>query len=349
MFFLILGFFTLQRALDRGGWIWLLSASIAIFLMLITKYSLWMMASVYILLFLVKLKANPKPVFSRGMLVAVLSGVFFASFLFYYQDVVRAQMELLVSYQRPGLRRWSESFLSTFFYQIHPLLTLSALASVFVAIRKKDLRWLIAAWLLLLVLVLQIERSRYIIPLLPMFAMMGAYGLNSLFPVRIKRLVAMVCIAGSFVIAAGVYLPYLKTNNLVNLMRAGEFLNQQQVTLVQASALPQMSDINPAIAVPILDLYTSAPIEYSYSMRPVLDKEKVEVSPFRFTWTYRNPGYYDYRAERKPSHMAVVSFWPQQRIEDQIPLGFEFLKRYDISEGIYRFKPYVSIYERQEE
>ncbi|HEB01923.1 MAG TPA: hypothetical protein ENI12_01675, partial [Nitrospirae bacterium] len=159
MFFLVLGFFAFQRALKSGGWGNIAFASVAIFAMLISKYSQWMFASVYVLLFFLKLKDKPSLVARRGF--TVLAGTFFlfSIFLLAYQDVVSAQMELLVNYQRPGLRRWGESFLSTFFFQINPIVTICASGSAFVAFRRKDPRWLVTAWLVLLVLVMRIERS----------------------------------------------------------------------------------------------------------------------------------------------------------------------------------------------
>ena len=363
MFFLVLGFFSLQRALDRGGWGYIAFASASIFLMLVSKYSQWMLASVYVMLFLLKLKEADNPserpdgsgrqkVFSRGMAVAAFAGLMFGAFLLSYLDVVRSQLDLLVSYQKPGLRRWTESFISTFFYQVHPFVSMGALASVFIAFRRRDWRWVVVAWLVILMFLMRIERSRYMVPLLPMLAICAAYGVNAAFrgngAQRIRRLVVAAAALSSFALASSAFMPYLKTNNLVNLMEAGKFLDQQKASLVQVHAFPQKSEINPAVAVPLLDLYTDAPIEYFYNLYPLLDKDKLEVSPFRFTWTYRNPGYYDYRAERKPSHLAVVSFWRNEDNERRLPARYVFKRRFDMSEGIFRFKPYVSIYLREE-
>ncbi len=352
MFFLILGFFSFQRALARGGWGYIAFASVSIFMMLISKYSQWMLASVYLLLFLLKLKdGDKKTVFRRGMAVAAFSGLMFALFIVSYIDVVRAQMDLLVNYQRPGLRRWGESYISTFFFQIHPFVSFGAIASAFIAFRRRDWRWVVVAWLLILMFVLRIERSRYMVPLFPMLAITAAYGVNAIGlgkgAQRIRRLVVAVALFCSFALASSAFMPYLKTNNLVNLMKAGEFLNQLETSLVQVYAFPQKSEVNPAVAVPILDLYTDAPVEYFYNLRPLYDRERREVSPFRFTWTYMNPGYYDYRSERKPSHVAVVSFWSTEENMSRLPDGFLFMKRFDLSEGIFRFKPYVSIFERE--
>lgn len=362
MFFLVLGFFSFQRALGRGGWGYIAFASVSIFFMLISKYSQWMLASVYLMLFLLKLKEadglSEKPdklserpdrqeVFRRGMAVAIFTSLMFGAFLLSYLDVVRAQMELLVSYQKPGLRRWGESFISTFIFQTHPFVSFGAIVSAVIAFKRRDWRWVVVAWLVMLMFVMRIERIRYMVPLFPMLAIAAAYGVNVIGHGRIRRLVVTVAVFCSFALASSAFMPYLKTNNLVNLMEAGRFLNQKDASLVQVYAFPQKSEINPAVAVPILDLYTDAPVEYLYDLRPLLHMEKIETSPFRFTWTYANPGYYDHRAERKPSDLAVISFWSDEKNRSRLPVGYSLVNRFETSEGIFRFKPYVSLYERK--
>ena len=349
MFFLVLGFFSFQRALDRGGWGYIVLASVSIFLMLISKYSQWMLASVYVMLFLLKLKeADEQPdkqkVFSRGMAVPALSGLLFGIFLFSYLDVVRAQMDLLVSYQKPGLRRWGESFISTFIFQIHPFVSLGALASVVIAFRRRDWRWVVAAWLVILMFVMRIERSRYMVPLFPMLAIIAAYGVNAIGDGRIRRLVVAVAALCSFALALSAFMPYLKTNNLVNLMEAGQYLNKEGYEKVKVYSFPQRSEINPAVAVPLLDLYTRAQIQYKHSLRPLLREEVLKRSPFRFTWTYRNPPYYEPGDGVVPGAAAVISFWSNEDNERRLPDGYMFRRRFERSEGIFRFKPYVSIY-----
>ncbi len=155
----------------------------------------------------------------------------------------------------------------------------------------------------------------------------------------------MIAVLGSIVIAYSAFMPYLRTNNLVNLMHAGSYLDEAGVDAVRVHAFPQKSIINPAVSVPLLDLYTSADIVYDYNLRPTFDRERIERSPFRFTWTYQNPAYYANVGGVEPGHAAVVSFWRDETNIRRLPNGSRLLMRYDISEGIFRFKPYVSIFE----
>ena len=102
-------------------------------------------------------------------------------------DVVAAQMRLLFAYQRPGLDRWSESFVSTFLFQISPIISIAAFASLFVAGVRRDLKYLIIAWLPLLVVIFQIKRIRYMLPAFPMLALMAAYALTVLKDRRVVK------------------------------------------------------------------------------------------------------------------------------------------------------------------
>jgi hypothetical protein len=345
MFLLALGFFSFQRALTRGGAGYVLLASAAIFLMLMAKYSMWLFATVFGVMALVRLRKEPAAALRRGVAVAIVSGTMFAAFLFAFRDVIASQMDLLTSYQKPGLRRWTEGFISTFFFQVHPFVSLGAGASVFLALRRKDARVLPACWLVLLVLGMRIERSRYLVPLLPMLAITASYGFCALRDVRTRRATALLAMMCSLAIAFFAYSPFLRSYSLANPMEAGRFLDRQGISEVRVYTFPQKSTVNPAVAVPLLDLYTSARIIYEYDPSPVLEGERLRRSPLRFTWTYRNPPYYDAGGGDRLRHAVVVSFWPEEENARRLPVGSELIRRFDASEGIFRFKPYISIYE----
>lgn len=344
MFLLVLGFFSFQRALVRGDAVYIMLASVSIFLMLTAKYSIWLFASVFGVMFLAGLRQDPARAFRRGMAVALFSAVAFGTFLYAFRDVVGPQMELLRSYQKPGLRRWTEGFLSTFFFQVHPFVSLSAAASVVLALKRKDLRLLPACWLVLLVLVMRIERSRYIVPLLPMLAITASYGLSALGGGRTRRSVALLAMLCSLAIAIFAYKPFLGSYSLSNLREAGRFLDERGIGEVRVLTFPQRSEVNPAVAVPLLDLYTRARISYEYEMAPALEGEALMRSPLRFTWTYRNPEYYEILKDVEVRHAVVVSPLTEEEDRRRLPDGAELIKRFDEFEGVFRYRPYVSIY-----
>jgi hypothetical protein len=126
MFFLVLSLFTLNRALDRGG-VMIVLSSLSIVCCIFSKYSMWLMLSVLAVLFLLRLKEGPAgKVLWRGIPVILLAGCISGILMLMRYEVISEQMRFLVDYQRPGLKRWTESFISTFFYQVHPFVTLGA-------------------------------------------------------------------------------------------------------------------------------------------------------------------------------------------------------------------------------
>ncbi len=132
-------------------------------------------------------------IFSRGLSIALIAAIFIGVVFLYKYDVFRDQLRLLIDYQKPGLGRWQESFVSTFFFQIHPFITLAALYSAYAAIRKKDLRYAVIAWLVLLVVLMQIKRIRYIIMVFPMLALMAAYGIHEIREKEYKKILCLIC------------------------------------------------------------------------------------------------------------------------------------------------------------
>ncbi|HYQ48193.1 MAG TPA: glycosyltransferase family 39 protein, partial [Thermodesulfovibrionales bacterium] len=183
MFFLLLSIYAVIRALRSGG-VWIAVASLSIFCTFLSKYSAWLMLSVLPVIacvFVLRSEEFQKRMcLTRAGLVFSVSLVLIGSFVFFDHDVIGEQVRLLLSYQKPALKRWEESFFSTFFFQIHPFLTVFALVSVSVATVRRDWRYLIISWLVLLVLILQIRRIRYVIMVFPLLALMASYGLRSI-------------------------------------------------------------------------------------------------------------------------------------------------------------------------
>ncbi|MEF9426211.1 MAG: glycosyltransferase family 39 protein, partial [Candidatus Mariimomonas ferrooxydans] len=264
MFFLMLSLFTFIRAMEKGG-VWIAISSVAIFFAFFSKYSTWLMLSVLVVIFLVYLKVPPtltlplegggqgrgckkRVIFSRGCSIALIAGFFIGIVILYKFDVISGQIRFLLEYQRPGLKRWSESFVSTFLFQVHPFITVSALFSAFIAFRKKDLRYLIIVWLMfLLVAVFQIRRIRYLLITFPMVALMASYALQEIKTMELRRFIALCIVASSLVLAIFVYRPFLLKMSPVNLKNAGQYLNSLEIKNIEVFTLPQKrSVVNPA-------------------------------------------------------------------------------------------------------
>lgn len=349
MFFLTLSVFTYIRALRRGGLMIVLSA-LAIFFSFFSKYSMWLMLSVLAVLFLVQMRESPavvKRVLVRGLLIILVSGILIGTVLLYKYGVVSEQIRLLISYQRPGLRRWTESFTSTFLFQVHPLITAAALYSIYAGLRKKDLRYVIIVWLPLLMVLMQIKRIRYIVPVFPMLALMASYGLREIRTEELKKFVVLSIAFSSLVIAVFAYRPFLERVSTVNLKNAGEYLDSLDETVVEVFTLPQKSSVNPAVSVPLLDLFTGKKLLYNYEPTAAPPLDKVRVSSLRFTWQYKNPRYYECGDSREGAALAVISGKP----EGSLPLhigqetgGYRASRVFKTCEGVFRFRTFVTVY-----
>ncbi len=257
MAFLALAVLAAVRAFERGGPRRIVVASVAVWLACLTKYSTWLLLSVVPVIGLAQRRRGAAAVLRTGAAVALLSAALLAAALACARETHARQIALLLEYQAPGLRRWGESFASTVLFQVHPFVTAAALASAGVAARRRDARWLVAAWPVLLLAALRVERARYWIPALPMVALLAAYGLQAIRAREARHLVAGCAVASSLVVAWVGYLPFLERTSLANLASAGRFLDSLPERRVEVLTPPQAdAEVNPAVAVPLLDLYT---------------------------------------------------------------------------------------------
>lgn len=347
MFFLALSFFTLNRALERGG-VMIVLSSLSIVCCIFSKYSMWLMLSVLAVLFLLRLKEGPVgKVLWRGIPVILLAGCISGILMLINYEVILEQMRFLVDYQRPGLRRWTESFISTFFYQVHPFVTLGALYSVYLALKKRDFRYIAVAWLTVLIVVMQIKRIRYAVPVFPMLSLMAAYGISGIKAESARRFLISAAVMSSLVIAIFAYLPFLEGFSARNLKDAGAYLDSLEVENVKVFTMPQESAVNPAVAVPMLDFYTKKEVLFYYDTTSLPPIEKFKKHPLRFTWHYRNPDYYGSRAEENYA-VAVISAGGDVSLPEYVEEEVHDLrsrKAFNIK-GRFRFKTVITVYSK---
>jgi hypothetical protein len=360
MFFLILSVFTFIKALDRGG-IWVPVSGIAVFAAAFSKYSAWLMLSVLGVVFIVFLiqgtASGTKPpkmpmlLIRRALSVFFLAAIPAAVLAMYKFDVFTKQINMLITFQKPALKRWSEGYLSTCFFQTHPFITIAALFSLYAAVRKRDLRSLIIAWLPLLMVVLLIRRIRYILPVFPMLTLMASYGLQTIRDSGLRRYLVFAAVSTSLVTALVVYLPFLKKMGPVNFMNAGRYLDSLHVPAVEVVTLPSESfTINPAVSVPVLDLFTVKRIHFTY--KEIEPPEMTKKSPLRFTWTYVNPDYYEKEgtgdiSEKRP--VVVITSEHEEPLPDAVRdrlAGYRKTAEFASTTGIFRYSPDVLIFER---
>jgi dolichyl-phosphate-mannose-protein mannosyltransferase len=335
MFFFTLAVYATALACRRGGGTRILLASAAIVLASLSKYSTWILLSVLPLVWLVWRRPR------AGLAAFAISGTLVLALLALRADVFSAQVALLSGYQAQGLRRWGESFASTFFFQIHPFLTLAALVSLVLAVRQRDWRMAVVAWPVLLLLLLQIQRIRYLIPVFPMLALMAARGLQAIRASRVRATVVTSAVFSSLAIAGFGYLPFLRSTSAANLMAAGAYLDSLDDPRVEVltSARPD-AEINGTVDVPLLDLYTSRKLIHRDQPRP--PPAGVEQSALRFTWDYRNPAYYE-TGDGPAALVVVISDGTEQprRGNDRL------LRVFASDERVFAHKTVVSVYRRE--
>jgi len=350
MFFLMLATYSFTTYLLHGGGIRFSVAILAILFALLTKYSLWLYLSILVAVFGVFFLTKKNRVISRCTLV--FGGILLVAGLLYleFHEVVNSQIKLLTSYQKPGLKRWGESFVSTFLFQTHPFLTLTALLSVIAAAIKRDMKYLIISFLVILLVLMQIKRSRYAIPVFPMLALMSSYGIMQLQFPKIRKLVAACIVFTSFFFSLGGYLPFLNRMSAKNLQNAGKYLDDQKIASAWIVPLPQKEQIlNPDISIPLLDIYSTANLLRLPNQEvETADQQKIATSSLRFTWEYPLPSYYMLKdGEPQPQGLVIV----KSGVNQAVPLTakifarkFKHKKTFDISTGLFTHTTIITVY-----
>jgi len=354
MFFLMLSIHLFMRAVEVGG-IWrMAAAACSVFFTVCCKFSTWPMLSVLPLIAIVFWVKSDR--LFRLQIIRRSISTFLASFLLVgvagalKYDVLSSQINMLMNYQRAGLGRWGDSFTSTFLFQIHPIVTLAAIVSFVVAVKKRDLKYIIAAWLPFLIIIFQIKRIRYMLPVFPLVSLMAAYGLAVFQDHDFRKLVVACIVTTSLTVSFFAYMPFFNHSSAVNLEQAGNFLNTLDIDALEVFTAPQRDyPVNPAVAVPILDLLTRKTIVYRYRPGASSPDEDVRLSRFRFSWEYQNPGYYTATAMGRPAKRAVVIISGRQR--DEIPAdaadyltGLHSSMSFTTINPLFRYQTLVRIY-----
>ena len=348
MFLFTLAIFTYIKAVESGAPFWTALSAAAIFLAIFAKYSSLLMLTVLPVISFALVKKNFRTVLYRSITVFVAAGFLSLALILAKYDVFAGQIELLRNFQMPGLKRWHESYLSTFFFQTHPFVSLSAVYAIYAAAAKMDKRFLAAGWFALLVFAFRLERIRYIVPLFPLFALMASYGLNELRNRQLKRFIAFSVAASSLAVLMGAYLPFLNKMSAVNIQNAGKYLDTLKCETVIVHTIPQAgSSGSTKVAIPILDLFTAKRLVSLQEFAAGPDGKSIEKLPLRFTWEFKLPAFYrdDNLASGLPA--AVISSEKIKIPPAQIR-GFlnsdKVLKEFTISSGSFRYKTFVTIF-----
>lgn len=347
MFFVTLAAFATLIALRRGGWLRIAFAAAAIALAFFAKYSAWLMLSILPVLALVEARGGTPAAGRRAVAIAGGALLLVAPPLLSMIDLIGSQLALLREFQAPALGRWEESFVSTFLFQSHPFIAFAAIASLWLAWRARDSRYAVIAWLPLLMLALGVRRARYLVPVMPMLALMAAYGLQAIRTAVLRRHVVRCVVASSLAIVFCGYVPFLQRNSAANLQTAGAYLDSLDNEAIEVVTLPQRAArVNPEIVVPLLDLHTAKRLVADAAQLP--PPPEVARLPLRFTWEYRHPAFY---GETSPAARArPVAVVAGERASDLPPplalrlAQHRLAREFAVSENVFGYQTLVSVY-----
>jgi len=222
---------------------------------------------------------------------------------------------------------------------------------VLVAVKKRDYRYAIVCWMLLLLLALGAERIRYLLVAFPMLALMAGYAVAEIGNARVRRHVVSCALTAMLVTAAFAYLPFLQRTSAVNLQQAGEHLDTVASERVEVFALPQKwSEVNPAIAVPILDIYTDKTVALHADAGMPARPDSIETSPVRFTWDYDSTRYLAAGdgPRGQEATVVVISADSRQPLPERLKrrlAGHRLSEEFAATDRVFRYKTIVKVYQ----
>jgi len=287
MFLVALAMFAALAAVQRGGPALVAGAAAALALALLAKYSAWIVLAAPLAFALHGGRGGARARLRRAGATLLGAALLAGTFLLGKADVVAAQFALLLDYQLPALAGWQEGAASTFLFQIHPFVALGAAASLALAIAARDARYFALAAVVLPALALGGYRIRYLVIVMPLLALMAAYGLCALRDARLRQFVAGCAAGTALAVAMFGYLPFLRGTSAANLERAGAVLDALEGDAADVIVIAEgQSAVNAAIAVPLLDLATRKRLVLRRDLSRLTPppREVRERSPLRFTW-----------------------------------------------------------------
>lgn len=318
MFLLTLSVWLFLKATRHGGTRRIILCSFAVTSAILTKYSILPMLTILPLITLLSCREQGMIAVRRSLAVAVIVAGLLIGPTVFYADILADQMEKLLGFQRQGLSMWREGYISTFFFQIHPFVTLLALYAVYQAGRKKDSRFLITGSFLFLMILLHIQRIRYLLPLLPLFTLMASCGLCTIKDAQVKRFLCCMIIFYSLSVLYGACFPFFRTTSMMNIREAGRYLDTIEADTVEVWVGPQeMSAASTAMAIPQLDIFTRKKL--IARNWPSGAESPSGYFSLRFTWEIAQPAFY--RAETESSFPQVFIFGGTNK--ENIPVAMQ--------------------------
>jgi len=350
MFMTALMLYLVIMAARTGGMLHLVAAGISVFLSLMTRYSLWPVSLITLILVCISgTREHGWRAVSRTGLVACIGVIPMLAVASARFDVFSGQFLILRDYQWRALDVWSESFFSSFLFQMHPFLCIFAVAGAGIALMKRDTRFLIPLGFAVFIIFFGYGRMRYLVPMFPFFALMSAYGLHLIPMGRVRSFTVYVMVLFSLAVLYSGYMPFLMQTSMVNLQRAGRYLNGLAAPAVGVITLPQeQSAASTDVAVPILDLYAHKRLVYLEGEDEAAPGDGDDsLYSLRFAREFRVSSFY--RPDRTHMDMPLVVI---SGMGDGPPPELELAgsvlrktKDFCSATGVFRYRTFVHVYE----
>ena len=350
MFFHALAFYCFLEAMRKKNRFSLILSSATITLAVFVKYSVWPLITLLPLSgFLFHQQGMYNSTFKRMLFIfipAVFVSIILISFKF---EVFAEQLRTLLSYQRPALKLWGEGIAGSLLFHCHPFIVIISLFSIFRAHQRQDKRYVIILLYCSVIVILQIQRIRYMIPLMPFIALMASYGLACFKEKMLKRYAGSLIVSSSLAILFFIYLPFFQTTSMMNIKKAGEALNQLETESVQVTVLPQRhSEGSTFIAIPLLDLFTKKLIVSPQKWPNNKPDYLSDHSPLLFTWLLKKPSYYERHDEKNKSSDTIAIIGSEDPASEDLVQMIKTSQVNNVTSfsqhsNVFRYRTFISI------
>lgn len=349
MFFHALALLCFLEAIRQTNYSSLFVSSVTIVLAIFVKYSVWpLLALLPISAILFHSQGTYPKIFKRMALIFFPAAFVSATLFSLKTDVFAEQANILFSYQRPALKLWGEGMLSSLIFHCHPFIVMLSLFSIFRGIQLKDKRYVIILLYCSLIIILQIQRIRYMVPLLPFIALMASYGLAAFKEKSIRIFIACIIVSSSLTMLYAVYLPFFMTTSMMNIKMAGEALDKLESESVQVTVLPQVhSEGSSFVTIPLLDFFTDKRIISNQKWPNMKPANIPDHSPLLFTWVLNKPAFYElHDEENSAGTQAVISSEDTAHSTVQMDYASQEHKvyRFAKSSGAFRYQTFISVF-----
>lgn len=345
MFLFTLSLCTFLQAIGKGSAPWMAAAPFSLFLAAFSKFSVSLMLIVLPIAVFAYRAGRLRERLVRACVVLSAFAVLAAFPAIMKHDLLSEQVRLLKTFQVPALGRWGEGLVSTFLFQAHPFILFAAIAGTVAALKKRDSRFLITGYFAAFILLFQVWRIRYILPLFPLFTLMAAYGLCLFKDQALSRFVSLGAVSTSLVIAYAGFLPFLCRTSSQNLKEAGAYMDTLRCRSALVYAIPQpASRGSTAAAVPVLDLFTNKDLVYpaAWSVPGPAGRD----SPLRFTGEVPLADFYRRGLTDSPV-VAVISGERVAALPEEVRGHMpddSLLREFTVSSGVFRYKTFVTVF-----